>query len=539
MKSSGAGAVKRQQSDPQSLLLESQSHQAQLEAQRALAESRDRYVDLYEFAPVAYLTLTADGLISQTNRAGAALLGVERTRLLKRRFASFVAATDRERCRRELVEALRQDSKRIIDLTLQRRDGTRHQVILDSRRTTGEGEAPLLRITLTDITECNYAERAQRETEHLRSQILDSVLSSIAVLDHDGFIVATNASWRRFALENSPAPGMPASRTDVGVNYLEVCRTASGDRSEGAREARDGIRAVLDGRLPRFSLVYTCHSPSEKRWFALSAIRLGGENPGVIVSHSDVSELHEKERALMALRAEMQHLLEWEVARQTVAAIAHELGQPLAGISALCEAATRLLDPARAAAPGQIERILRLMAAASEAAGGKLRELIDTLRAPPIKLESVALPDLLREAARLAREEDPAPCHVAIDCPDHLPAVRANRMQVEKVLLNLLTNSFEAMRALPIPARQVWMVAALDGAGGGVRVTVRDQGPGIGQEMEHQLFSPFATSKLRGLGLGLTISRALIEAQGGRLWYESASGAGATFHFTLPLAQTP
>lgn len=547
MKNSAAGVIKRKPSDTQRLLLELQLHQVELEtqgealreAQRALEESRERYVDLYEFAPVGYLTLGADGLISQINLAGATLLGAERTRLLKRRFAGFVAATDRERCHRELVEALRHDSRRVIDLTLQRRDGTRREVLLGSRRTTSGGEAPLLRITLTDVTERNQAQLAPRESERVNSRILDSISASIALLDHDGLIVAVNESWRRFALENSPAPGMPARHTDVGVNYLEICRNASGDSSEGAREAHDGIRAVLDGRLPSFSLVYPCHSPNQQRWFVLHVTRLGGEAPAVIVTHSDVTELQEKQHALRALRAQLLHLLDWEVACQTVAAIAHEVNQPLASISTLCEAAIRLLDPAAAAAPGQLERILRIMAAESEAAGGKLRHLMESLRTPTMATEPTALPDLLRDVVRLARQSDPAQHRVRIQCPSDLPSVQAHRMRVEKVLLNLLNNSFEAMREVPRPDGHVWIVASLDGAGGAVRITVRDEGPGVSREMEHQLFYPFATSKRGGLGLGLTISRALIEAQGGKLWSEACGDAGATFHFTLPLAQTP
>jgi len=539
--------MKREDSDAQRLLLELQLHLVELEtqnealrqAQHALEESRERYVDLYEYAPVGYLTLGADGLICEINLAGATLLGAERTQLLKQRFANFVAGTDRERCQRELVGALRQDSRRAIDLTLQRRDGTQREVLLDSRRTSSGGRAALLRIALTDITERKQAERALRESERYKHGILDFISASIAVLDHDGFIVAVNESWRRFALDNSPVPGIPACRTEVGINYLEICRVASGDSAEGEREVHEGIRAVLDGRLPRFSHVYSCHSPKQTRWFELSAIRLNGKAPGVIVSHSDVSELQAKERALTVLRAELQQLLDWEVARQTVAAIAHEVNQPLASISALCEAAIRLLEPATVAAPGQFARILRIMAAECEAAGGKLRHLLESLRTPASAAETVALPDLLRETARLARQTGPAQHSVLIECPDDLPSVQAHRMQVEKVLANLLNNSFEAMREVPRPAGRVWIVAGLDAAGGEVRVTVRDEGPGISLEMEHQLFHPFATGKRGGLGLGLTISRALVEAQGGKLWCEPARVGGATFHFTLPLAQLP
>lgn len=534
-------------SDARRLLLELQLHQVELEmqnealrqAQHALEESRDRYVDLYEFAPVGYVTVTADGLISQINLTGATLLGTERKHLLSRHFGSFVAETDRERYQCELGYALRHDSRRVIELTLQRRDGTHRDVLLDSRRMLSGKEAPLLHITLSDITERQQAERALRESERVKHDILDSVAASIAVLDNHGIIIAVNECWRRFALENSSEPGMSAHHTGLGVNYLEICLAASGDSSEGAREAHDGIRAVRDGRFPRFSLVYPCHSPSRKRWFVLSAIRLDGRSPGVVVAHSDVTELQEKELALTALRAELQEVLRWMVARHTVVAIAHEVNQPLTTISALCEAATRLLGSAVAAAPEQLEQILRLIAAASEDAGGKLRRLHESLRMPAAAPEAVALPDFLRETAHLARRGSTSPCKVLIHCPDDLPLVQINRLQLEKVLLNLLNNSFEAMREAPRLTGQVAIIAGLDAAAGGVRVTVRDNGPGIGREIERQLFHPFVSSKRGGLGLGLTISRALIEAQGGKLWGEPCRDAGATFHLTLPLAQTP
>jgi len=142
----------------------------------------------------------------------------------------------------------------------------------------------------TDITRLKAAEMALRESEELMHTVLNSVSAQIAVLDRDGVILAVNESWRRFALENSPAPGVPARHTGVGVNYLDICRSSQGKAAPGARAAGEGIRHVLEGRLPSFSLEYACHAADRQRWFEMSVTPLGTEGRGVVIAHNDISE---------------------------------------------------------------------------------------------------------------------------------------------------------------------------------------------------------------------------------------------------------
>lgn len=142
------------------------------------------------------------------------------------------------------------------------------------------------------------AEMALRESEEFIRAILDSVATHIAVLDRNGVILAVNEPWQRFALENGTESGRPARRTEVGVNYLEVCHESTGDFSEGAMSAHDGICAVLDGRLPTFSLEYACHSPNKQRWFTMTATPLGSPERGVVVSHFNITDRKRIEEGL-------------------------------------------------------------------------------------------------------------------------------------------------------------------------------------------------------------------------------------------------
>jgi diguanylate cyclase (GGDEF)-like protein len=126
------------------------------------------------------------------------------------------------------------------------------------------------------------------EARGFAGAVLDALTSHICVLDSSGTITLVNEAWRRFALENSPAPA-PA-RTGVGSHYLEICRTATGPGSEEAAAFAAGVRDVLEGRSELFRLEYPCHSPTENRWFVGRVTPLRGDQHGAVVSHQNVTD---------------------------------------------------------------------------------------------------------------------------------------------------------------------------------------------------------------------------------------------------------
>ncbi len=169
-----------------------------------------------------------------------------------------------------------------------------------------------------DVTERKLAEDALRDGEAFKRAILDSVTAHIAVLDKDGVIVAVNEPWRRFALENCTTPGTPVPDTEIGVNYLEVCQASTGYASEGAMDALDGIRAVLEGHQTSFTLEYPCHSPDRQRCFIMTVTPLGQATQGVVITHVDITERKHGE-ILLALEADRSRaLLELPRAAETM-----------------------------------------------------------------------------------------------------------------------------------------------------------------------------------------------------------------------------
>ncbi len=149
-----------------------------------------------------------------------------------------------------------------------------------------------------DITERKIAEERLRQSEAFKQVILDSVGAHIAVIDAQGDIVTVNRPWLGFAIENGPGPGVPARHTEVGVNYLDICRASVGPSSEGAREAMLGIQAVLEGRRSFYTQEYPCHSPRLERWFSMNVTPIGKGRQGAVITHIDITSRKLAEQAV-------------------------------------------------------------------------------------------------------------------------------------------------------------------------------------------------------------------------------------------------
>ncbi|HEX8625710.1 MAG TPA: ATP-binding protein [Allosphingosinicella sp.] len=215
-------------------------------------------------------------------------------------------------------------------------------------------------------------------------------------------------------------------------------------------------------------------------------------------------------------------------------ALAHELNQPLSAISNYV-AGSRAMLAREGADVGKVGDALERASDQALRAGQIIRRLRDFVARGETERRIESLPRLLQDASALAlvgAREHGIDIRFAID-PD-AGLVLADKVQVQQVVLNLIRNAMDAMEESP---RRELRIEACAGEDGMARVTVADTGPGISEEVAGQLFQPFVTTKANGMGIGLSISRTIVESHGGRLWAEPAPGGGTLFHFTLRLVE--
>ena len=260
-----------------------------------------------------------------------------------------------------------------------------------------------------------------------------------------------------------------------------------------------------------------------------------GDEFATFIVFADITNQKRREKETMEWRNEMAELRKMQIAAQTATAIAHELNQPLLAIASYSEAALTLLKDGKPEMSTIIKAINGCERQAHRA-GNTIHELLDFLSLKEVPAESFDLNKTISDVVNTARLEHELQFDFALSLEDRLPLVFANRFHIEKVLFNLLRNGIEAMHEAAVPQPAITVTVCTKIGANVAQVTIQDNGPGIKEEHLHLLFKPFFTTKPKGIGMGLAVSRSLIEANGGQLWIDPAEEAGATFHLTLPFA---
>lgn len=533
----------------QEMLHELQVHQIELEMQNEelrqshleLDAARTRYFDLYDLAPVGYCSVSEAGLIIEANLTAAKLLGLPRSVLVKQPFSRFVVKEDQDDyylCRKHLLDT---GMLQTCEFRMVRNDGTPFWAHLEATSGYEAGDTPVVRIVISDISKRKRAEQAQVASEAFKLAILNSLSSEIAVVDRDGVILAVNEPWRRFSLDNSIEPGKPLPSTEVGANYLAACEVGHGITPPEVVSACEGLRAVMNGTLPSFSMEYPCHSPTQQRWFLMNVLPLGSlkKNNGAVIAHTDITELKRLEQTLQTKNIELERArFEAEKANlaksEFLSSMSHELRTPLnsiLGFAQLIETGTTPPTPSQQKSIGQIIK-----------AGWYLLDLINEILdlahiesgKLSLTLQVLPLAEVMEECQSMI-EAQAQQRHISVTFPHfETPCfIHADRTRIKQVVINLLTNAIKYNKTGGTVA-----VECTQSSPETVRISVRDTGVGLSAGQLAQLFQPFnrigqEAGAEPGTGIGLVFSKRLVECMGGSIGVESTLGQGSVFWFEV------
>jgi two-component system, LuxR family, sensor kinase FixL len=371
--------------------------------------------------------------------------------------------------------------------------------------------------------------------------LLEAAVDAVVLIDHGGRISAFNRSAERLfghgaaeVLGQNVSMLMPEPYRGEHDHYLEryartgiphiigVGREVEAQRKDGSRfPAFLSVGRVADSDPPRF-VGFVRDMTLEKQ--ALATIQ--GER--------DRAEAHRiEEQQARRLQERMTHVSRMATLGEMAAGIAHEINQPLSAIATYARACERLLQ---AAQPDLPETLASLREISQEAlrAGDIIRRLRQLVSARPSEHADTNVNQLVEDLAVLAQAD--ARVHkttLELELAPGLPAVRADRAQLQQMVLTLVHNALEALDGTPAGARRITIRTELL-ADRRVELSIRDNGPGLAPGMAERLFMPFATTKATGTGLGLAISQSIAQAHGGSIGHRPADPNGACFFVRIP-----
>ncbi len=328
--------------------------------------------------------------------------------------------------------------------------------------------------------------------------------------------------YRIFEIDPSTPPSLEAIRTRIHPDDLPLYDAAIQHAAEGSGADFDFRVLTPEGELKHLRGVAQPVEYVAHRTIFMGAVQ-------------DISERKRAEDALNRARSELAHVARVATLNAMTASIAHEVNQPLSGILTNASTCVRMLAADPPNVLGAAETARRTIRDADRATE-VIRRLRGMFSNKPTAIEKVDLNDVANEVIALSASElQQRRALLQTDFQKDLPPVSGDRVQLQQVILNLLLNAADAMAGVLDRPRTLLVKTSLDNEGN-VKLAVRDAGVGLNPQSIEKLFEAFYTTKAQGMGVGLSISRSIIQSHDGRLWAEPNKGPGATFSFYIPAA---
>jgi len=492
----------------------------------SLQQSEARKAAMLDSALDCIVTIDHEGRITEFNSAAERTFGYREDELLGRPMAeAIVPPALREQHRQGLARYLTTSEARLlgkrIEMTAMRADGAEFPVELTITRIPLAGP-PSFTGYLRDVTE-----RKRSEAELRRSNAYLAEAQRLSLTGSFTWKVTTDEHfwseqvYRIFEYDTATEVSLGLILKSIHPEDIELV-------DEVIARANAGLDFEIDFRAVMAS--------GAVKYIHVVAHKIRGQEgrPEYLGALQDVTERRLSEEALGRVRSELTHMSRVNSLGALTASIAHEVNQPLSGIITNASTCLRMLaaDPPNVAGAQETAR-------RTVRDGNRAADIIKRLRTLFAKRDSPSEPVDLSEAARevialSASDLQRSRIIVRAELAEGLPPVTGDRVQLQQVILNLLLNAADAMKDVEDRTRLLTIGAELEEDSDYVRLTVRDAGVGLDPEGAARLFDAFYTTKSEGMGIGLSVSRTIVENHGGRLWAEANDGPGATFAFSIP-----
>jgi PAS domain S-box-containing protein len=493
--------------------------------ERELKRSEIRKASIVDSALDCIVTIDHEGCITEFNPAAERTFGYRRGEVLGKNLAdAIIPPSLREKHRQGFARYLATGEARVlgkrIEMTAVRADGSEFPVEMAITRTPLEGPPSFIGF-LRDITERKRAEHQLRRSEAFLAEAQDlSRIGSFSWRVPTDEIVWSEQLYRIFQIDRDAQVTFELIGTRIHPEDLSLFQ----EHIERSRRDRNDMQLEFRLQMPDRVVKYV---------HVAAHIRGDHGQLEYIGAVQDVTERRSSEEALSKARSELSHVARVTSLGVLTASIAHEVNQPLSGIVTNASTCLRML----AADPPNVDGA-RETARRTIRDGNRASEVITRLRALYGKkeptIESVDLNEAIREVIALSLSElQRNRVILRPELADDLPPVAGDRVQLQQVVLNLLRNASDAMSTIDDRPRDLLIRTEPDD-NDRVRLSVTDVGVGFEPQAADGLFEAFYTTKDEGMGIGLSVSRSIIERHHGRLWAKPNNGPGVTFSFSIP-----
>lgn len=496
------------------------------QALRALAESEERFRMLCDHAPVGIFVDDSDGNSVYRNPRCTDITGLSLEEGQGDGWHRSIHPDDRERVIKRVTEAVTkqepyQDCNRYLHPggTIRWAEGIAVPV-------KGANDELVAYIgTLLDVTAQRKAAEAQQAIESRYRAIVNAQSDLIVRWQTDGTLLFANQSWCDFqgcSLEEA-----------IATDFLSVVPDQRREdlRSWAARVTAD--KPVISGES-RFVMadgryhvqLWTEHGIFDDHGNLIEIQSVGRD----ITAERDAEEQFREQQSLLA------HVSRLSTMGELVAGIAHEVNQPLYSIKNCAQALQNVLADDYQSNRDLMAECADQISDASSRAGEMIRRMRNFVRHGDTERVACDLNVLVEEAVRLVEIEGRRiNVSVEVRTTDKMIEVDVDRVQIQQVLVNLLKNGFDSMASVECESHKSVATCAIVGPVG--RVSIQDSGAGVPAEFQNTIFDAFVTTRKEGMGMGLAISRTIVEGHNGRIWLDQNPGVGAVFHVELPLSE--